>query len=170
VPDSFHTALRAATAVDHAAVDAAFGAFDLSDHDGYVAFLTAHARALPAVEAALAAAGETGFRPRARLIAQDLAALGAKLPDMLPLAPPANPAARAGMLYVIEGSRLGGGLLARQVPAGLPAAYLSATHLPGEWRALLARLDVDGDRAAAAEAIESARTVFDLYKRAALST
>jgi heme oxygenase len=116
----------------------------------------------------LIAAGETGFRPRAPLLAQDLVALGVKMPALLPLAPPTSAAAKAGMLYVIEGSRLGGGLLARQVPAGLPSAYLSATHLPGEWRALLARLDAEVD--GATDAIDSARTVFDLYKRAALST
>jgi heme oxygenase len=104
------------------------------------------------------------------LLAQDLAALNSRMPEMLPLAAPASAAARAGMIYVIEGSRLGGGLLARQVPAGLPVAYLSATHLPGEWRALLARLDADVEGSAASEAIESAQAVFDLYKRAALST
>ena len=151
-------------------MDAAFGGFDLSDGDGYCAFLTAHARSLPAVEAALHAAGETGFRPRTPLLAQDLAALDRRMPAMLPLAPTMSAAARAGMLYVIEGSRLGGGLLARQVPRGFPGAYLSATHLPGEWRALLARLDAEIDGAALSEAIESAQTVFDLYKRAALST
>src|SRR4051812_20991638 len=93
---SFHTALRAATAADHATVDAAFGGFDLSDHDGYAAFLTAHARVLPAVEKALAEAGESGFRPRTPLLVQDLIALGVGVPARLPLASPASAAARAG--------------------------------------------------------------------------
>jgi len=170
VTESFHTALQAATAVHHATVDSAFGTFDLTDRDGYCAFLTAHARALPAVEAALLAADEIGFRPRTPLLAQDLAALGAPMPEPLPLAPPKSAAAGAGMLYVIEGSRLGGGMLARQVPPGFPRFYLSATHQPGEWRALLARLDAETQADDMSQAIASARATFDLYKRAALST
>jgi len=166
--EGFHAALRAATAADHAAVDSAYGGFDLTDPDDYASFLTAHARALPAIETALVTAGEIGFRPRAHLLAQDLAALDLDMPAPLPIAPPTSPAARAGMLYVIEGSRLGGGLLARQVPANLPSAYLSATHLSGEWRALLARLDGEADAAAwRAEAAESARATFALYQQAA---
>jgi len=170
MPESFHVALRAATASDHGEVDSAYGGFDLADRAGYAAFLTAHARALPAVEAALARTGEAGFRSRTPLLAVDLKALGLDMPDPLPLAGPAGPAARAGMLYVIEGSRLGGALLARQVPADFPSSYLSATHLPGEWRALLARLDAMAEGEGwLAEAVESARATFALYKTAVLS-
>jgi len=169
--ESFHAALRAATAADHAAVDTAYAGFDLADRDGYAAFLTAHARALPAIESALVRAGDDGFRPRTPLLAQDLAALGMDMPVPLAIALPVGAAERAGMLYVIEGSRLGGGLLARQVPAGLPSAYLSATHLPGEWRALLTRLDeeTEGD-GRLRDAVETARATFALYRSAALAT
>ena len=45
-----HVQLRAATAADHETVDNAFSTFDLSTADGYVRFLRAHARALPAIE------------------------------------------------------------------------------------------------------------------------
>ena len=169
---SFVQLLRAATASDHDAVDASFGSFALDDAAGYRRFLRAHGRALPAVEAALA--DRTGdalpdWRPRTPALAGDLAALGEDLPAPLVFAA-AGEAERWGALYVIEGSRLGGQLLARSVPAGLPSAYLSARHLAGEWRALLAALDA---RAAAAgeawrqAALAGARATFALYARAA---
>jgi len=69
---------------------------------------------------------------------------------------------------VLEGSRLGGAVLARRVPAELPRAFLGATHPPGAWRELLARIDrcglapqVQGDCTAAAKA------VFRAFERAA---
>ncbi|GAA0671222.1 heme oxygenase [Sphingomonas insulae] len=169
---SFVQALRAATASDHDAVDAAFGSFALDDAAGYRRFLVAHGRALPTVEAMLDRAGDDdlpAWRPRSALLARDLAALGLAMPVPLALALTDGPALW-GALYVIEGSRLGGQLLARSVPAALPSAYLSARHLPGEWRALLAAIEA---RAAASDdawrdaAVAGARATFALYARAA---
>jgi heme oxygenase (biliverdin-IX-beta and delta-forming) len=164
-----HLALRAATAADHERVDAAFGRFALSDQAGYVRFLEAHARALPAVEAALAGTRPAVLlRPRAPLIAADLAALGAAAPTPLPLDLPADKGAAWGMAYVIEGSRLGGRLLAKSVPADLPSTYLADVHRPGEWRAFLAALDEAlADADALAAAIPAARRTFALYRDAA---
>lgn len=162
--------LRRATAADHATVDAAFGGFDLADTAGYARFLTAHARALPAVEAALAGIESLPpLRPRAPLLQADLAALGLPMPALLAIDPPADTAAAFGMAYVIEGSRLGGGMLARRVPEHLPHAYLSATHLPGEWRAFGQALDAAAGHDAAWIAIASAAAnrVFNLYRDAA---
>lgn len=167
---SAHAALRAATAPNHEAVDQAFGSFDLADAGAYGRFLTAHARALPAIEAALAGiAGVPPIRPRTPLLHADLAALGLAIPDPLPFAAPADRATAFGAAYVIEGSRLGGGMLARRVPPGLPHAYLSATHEPGEWRAFGQALDAasEGDPVWLDRAIAAARTVFDLYAEAA---
>ncbi|MCU6454383.1 biliverdin-producing heme oxygenase [Sphingomonas sp. A2-49] len=169
---SFVQMLRAATAVDHQRVDDRFGGFTLDDADDYRRFLLAHGRALPAVEAVLAQAGDEealpSWRPRTALLAADLAALGQPLP--VPLAFEARGPARWGALYVIEGSRLGGQLLARAVPAGLPASYLAARHAAGEWRALLAALDVRaaaGGAEWAAAALAGAQATFALYGRAA---
>jgi heme oxygenase len=161
--------LRAATRANHEAVDAAFGHFQLTDAADYGAFLTAHARALPAVESVLAdVPGLPALRPRVPLLHADLAALGLALPQPLPLPAPTDPATAFGMAYVIDGSRLGGGMLARQVPADLPRAYLSDTHLPGEWRAFGHALDAAaGDDAWTARAITGAQRVFDLYAAAA---
>lgn len=167
---SAHADLRAATATEHEAVDAAFAGYDLADPASYGAFLTAHARALPAIERALAGvAGLPPLRPRALLLAADLAALRLPLPEPLPFAAPADPARAFGMAYVIEGSRLGGGMLARRVPPALPRAYLAATHDPGEWRAFGQALDAAAanDPAWLARATAAAIDVFALYRQAA---
>lgn len=115
-------------------MDSAFGAHDLASVDAYRRFLQSHALALPGAEA-MAASVWPALRRRTPLLAADLAALG--VPQDLPVATAASDGARAwGALYVVEGSRLGGGLLARRVPADLPHAYLSAVHEPGEWRTI----------------------------------
>ena len=160
--------IRAETAAAHDAVDAAYTRYDLADPTSYRAFLEAHARALPAVETALAAASLPAWRERTTALAADLAALGAAWPAPLPLDPPASDAAAWGMLYVIEGSRLGGAMLERRVGEGLPRAYLAARHGSGEWRALLAALDAAAvDEPWIDRAIAAARDVFALYGRAA---
>lgn len=168
---SARAALRSATAAKHEAVDAAFGRFDLTDRASYGRFLTAHARALPAVEAALEACDAIpAFAPRTDALQADLAALGLPMPDPLPLAPPENEAAAFGALYVIEGSRLGGAMLARQVPAALPRAYLSAVHPPGGWRAfgdMLDRAEKAGGPGWIDRAVAAAEATFDLYAEAA---
>ena len=163
-----HAVLRAATAECHAEVDAAFARFDLADRRLYTDFLTAHARVLPALEQRLAAVlGLPRFDPRAPLLAADLAGLDASMPDPLPVMRPASPAAAWGMLYVMEGSRLGGVFLARQVGEGLPRAYLGAAHARGGWKTLLQELDAagsDGSADWAADAEAAARSTFSLYR------
>ena len=49
--DSASAVLRARTGPAHEAVDATYGGYRLDDRESYTAFLIAHARALPAVEA-----------------------------------------------------------------------------------------------------------------------
>lgn len=165
--------LRARTAALHDQVDAAFSAFRLDERDGYRDFLIAHARALPSAEAWLAAEqGLPAWRPRTPLLTQDLADLGAPMPAVLPLHGAAG-AAAWGMLYVTEGSRLGGALLARQVAPGLPRRYLDAGFGPGEWRAMRAAIDGEAarhDRAWLTAAIAGAEACFALYRRAAPSS
>lgn len=160
--------LRAATAADHDAVDAGFGRYDLTDAGDYRAFLIAHARALPAVEAWLRGIpGLPAFRNRADLLAADLAALGEAVPAPMMFEAAPNTAAGWGAMYVMEGSRLGGIMLSRSVPEGMPSAYLGAKHLPGEWRGLLAAIDAQpADDAWIEQAIVGAKAAFDLYGRA----
>ncbi len=159
--------LRAQTGPAHDAVDAAFGGHDLGDRAAYARFLTAHARALPAVEAVLTAFPTLpGWRRRTEMLAADLADLGLAMPEHLPFVMPDRPGAAWGALYVTEGSRLGGIMLARGVPEDLPARYLGAKHLPGEWRALLAAIDAAGEAGGEAwidGAVSGAEACFALY-------
>lgn len=170
VRDGAHLRLRAATAGDHARVDEAFARYDLAEPASYAAFLTAHARVLPSVERAVdPGALLHAWKGRTGALSADLAALGHALPEPTPFAV-AGEAARWGALYVIEGSRLGGALLARRVGAGLPHAYLSATHGPGAWRALLAALDAAAEAGGEGwieDATDAARATFDAYASAA---
>lgn len=167
--NSASAVLRARTAAAHEAVDAAYGGYRLDDRESYTAFLIAHARALPAVEARL---GERaiGFpwRSRQDVLAADLAALGREMPEPLPFDLEDEHAARWGALYVTEGSRLGGVMLARQVGEGLPRAYLQSAFGPGEWRDFREALNkaADGD-AWIDRAVVAAEQVFGLYRRAA---
>ncbi|MCC2977536.1 biliverdin-producing heme oxygenase [Sphingomonas sp. PL-96] len=163
--------LRETTRAAHDRVDAAFARFDLQSRDRYAAMLVAHARALPAAEAAMAAEPSLpAWSPRTPLLEADLHDLGWALPPRLPLALPPGAAALAGLTYVIEGSRLGGVYLARQVGTGLPARYLSAAHGKGDWRALLAWLDRAGENGGNAwitQALAGAAAGFTLFQQAA---
>jgi heme oxygenase len=166
-------ALREGTAADHARLDLMFGGFRLDDPEDYRAFLTAHAMALRGIEQTLDAAGFADVlgdwpeRRRGDAIAADLAALGAPVPSPLSVPALATPAAQWGAAYVVEGSRLGGALLARSVPDGLPKSYLGTAQPPGAWRKFLKSLDnalrFPQDIALA---IESARAAFGLFERA----
>ncbi|OWK32967.1 biliverdin-producing heme oxygenase [Sphingomonas mucosissima] len=159
--------LRARTAASHEAVDSVFGINDLADPVSYRRFLEAHARALPEAESR-AAAIWPALRRRAPLLEADLRALG--VAATLPISTDSNPAPEHwGALYVVEGSRLGGGLLAKRVGPGLPAAYLSAVHQPGEWRAIRQAIDaaaVDRDEDWLSQMVAGARATFDLYEAA----
>lgn len=178
-----HRRLREATAHAHEAVDAAFARYDLTDRDSYARFLSAHAAVMIPLEAALNAAGaedvtpDWGMRKRGHLLLADLAALNAQpfLPQGVELssdtlAPDGSAdtaPALAGVLYVAEGSRLGGRFLARRVPAGFPKAYLDAHQPAGNWAKLLASLDqILYDEPRTATAIAAALEVFALFERA----
>lgn len=165
---SLRTELRAATADDHTRLDATFGGFDLADPVAYRRFLRAHARALAPIEQAIAASpAPAAWNPRMDRIADDLAALGEPLPPPMTLAA-TDDATLWGMRYVVEGSRLGGALLARQVGSGLPADYLGAQLGKGEWRGFLDALEAAGEAGGAewrAEAVAGARAAFAMFAR-----
>jgi heme oxygenase (biliverdin-IX-beta and delta-forming) len=165
-----HILLRTATSEDHASVDTAFSAFDPASPAGYAAFLRAHARALFPVEEVLDTPDfPVPLRRRGPLLADDLAVLGQPLPEALRLPPPVGAAETFGIAYVLEGSRLGGGLIARSIPPGQPMAYLSAVHEPGEWRRFLQALDdAAGEHTDwIASAVAGARRTFALFSEAA---
>lgn len=164
--------LREATAAHHQRVDDAFAAFDLASPAQYGRFLRAHARVLPAMERAVdPAALWSGWRPRAPLLLDDLARLGVDQADPMPIPAPDLPE-RWGLLYVMEGSRLGGAMLSRRVPPALPSRYLSAGHVDGSWQAFQSALEGAGEGRGNQwldAAIEGTRRGFDLFGRAAAS-
>ncbi|KTT68684.1 biliverdin-producing heme oxygenase [Sphingomonas sanguinis] len=167
--DSASAVLRARTAAAHEAVDAAYGGYRLDDRESYTAFLIAHARALLAVEARLAERNIAfPWRSRRAALVADLAALGREMPEPFPFDLADDDAARWGALYVTEGSRLGGVMLAQQVGEGLPRAYLESGFAAGEWRDFRHALDAAAsDRAWVDRAVAAAKQVFGLYRMAA---
>lgn len=165
--------LREGTRPDHDRVDAAFGRFDLSDPLDYGAFLMAQAAALLPLEAALTIAGADEVvtdwpqRQRASRILADLADLGLSIPPALPVPDFASTPEILGALYVIEGSRLGGAMLARQVPRDLPCRFLSDND-SSRWRSLIALIELELlSPATQAAALSAARATFALFEAAA---
>lgn len=141
--------LRAATAEAHAALDATAGALGLQSRDGYGAFLSASAAGLAPLEAALERGGVDEWLPdwprraRREALARDLAALDLDMPTA-PDAPTPSLAFATGMLYVLEGSRLGARFLSRQVRAAdpdLPLAYLTHGENDDLWRTFVAWME-----------------------------
>ena len=176
-PGAARLELRDATAEDHAVVDAAYSVFDLSDPAGYRAFLRAQHACLGPIEEILTRADAQRVLPdwpsrrRAGLLAADLRDLGAATHAGLSTAALGDlrdPAAALGALYVLEGSRFGGSVLARRVGPGLPLRFLGAGPEPGAWRLLVSALDrhLVSERALAI-AIASARAVFAAFVDAA---
>lgn len=162
--------LRDATAARHAVVDGLGGAHDLNTPESYGRFLRAHARALAPVEQALEEGGIAALledwpaRSRRAALAGDLAALAVPQPATVPVALPPGAAALLGAAYVMEGSRFGNGMLAKQVAAPLPHAYLDhRASWPGFLAVLEARL---ADRALWPEAAAGALAAFDAFQAA----
>ena len=167
------TELRAKTAQAHEALDTslthAFGQVDQ-----YIAFLRASFRVLSNLDTALKSFVQ---RPMAECCAQaatDLESLGQPSPSALRTSWQPNDVAEAmGCAYVVEGSRLGGLVLAKVVERELG---LSATnYLRGEgpltkdlWKKFMSELDNWGERATLAErqrAAQAANATFSAYAR-----
>lgn len=147
------TALRAATASRHAALDAdlPIGAPDASLHDytAHLALLRAWLAPLDAWLAGYADGPQVDHAARLAQIDADLADAGCAFPTMpaggeaWPVS--ASPAYRWGVHYVIEGSQLGGAVLygrLRDRLAPHPLRYLKCDDAgPGpRWRAFMQAL------------------------------
>jgi heme oxygenase len=170
---SLRSILRAQTSDCHAEVDEIFGRFDLADPPAYGAFLSAHARAVPAVEMALEQAGIEALLPdwadrcRRQLLNDDLTALGILPPPLLPQPSFSTAAELWGAAYVLEGSKLGGAMLAKSVPADLPSGYLAPRGPKGGMKVFMDSLD-SVDLSDPMEAVAAARAVFTLFRQAAM--
>lgn len=173
------TALRSGTKTQHEMLDRLVTRWDLGDPRGYRNFLRMQAAALLPLEAWLDARGAEALPPdwperrRAGALRADLAALDLTEPRPAHVAIAPCRAAVAGVLYVLEGSRLGGGLLQRQVetaPGRMPQSFLAhGSGLP-LWRGFLSWLEAQslpGEEHP--KAISAARRVFGLYQAQAAS-
>lgn len=165
--------MRRGTRAGHDRVDAAFSRFDLGDRADYARFLRAQARAYLPVEDALGATAVATLVPgwlahrRADALRADLEALGVSGPSPLPVPPLPTAAEALGAWYVLEGSRLGGALLARAVAPGLPAAFLASRGR--KWAKSVELLNNSLYRPDDLErAVGAARASFALFERAAL--
>ncbi|MDB5700597.1 MAG: hypothetical protein JWL66_796 [Sphingomonadales bacterium] len=165
---SLRMILRAATTADHEMVDAAFGRYNLASIPSYGQFLSAHARVLGPLESAVEGLWDASIA-RLPLLEADLAELGTVVPSDAAFGPMSD-ARRWGMLYVLEGSRLGGGILAGRVAAGLPVRYLLARHEDGSWRRFGDALELAGASQGAAwheDVVSGARMAFARFAESA---
>jgi heme oxygenase (biliverdin-IX-beta and delta-forming) len=168
---SLRNMLRVHTGDCHVEVDRIFGSFILGDENGYRSFLTAHARILPGIEISLEKAGVATLlsdwpqRSRRAMLDADRAALGVPAPPPLIVPVFGSEEEIWGAVYVLEGSKLGGSILAKRLPGAFPSAYLGYQGPKGAQKAFMQRLDrlvlADFDKAVAA-----ARSVFDTFRKA----
>lgn len=170
--------LKQETEGRHARVDTALSALNLAEPSDYGRFLRLHAAVLPPLERQLEKAGVAGLlddwprRTRRALLAADLAVLRLVPPAPIAVAPLSGADEMLGALYVLEGSRLGHGVLLRHLPEEAPtrAATAFLAHGVGErlWGGFLAvlagreRIGADRDRMVAA-----AHRAFAAYEQAA---
>ncbi|MBU1329790.1 MAG: biliverdin-producing heme oxygenase [Gammaproteobacteria bacterium] len=176
---SLRQQLRSATTPLHHQVDAAFGAYALHTRDGYSDFLLAHARALFGLEVALEAAGIECLLPdwpqrrRRDALQQDLHTLGLATPHALPLPHALEAATCWGLVYVLEGSRLGARLLLERVretpwPGQLHALhYLQHAGDSALWPRFLSQLEQAAGELNAAAVCRGAELGFQQFIAAA---
>lgn len=174
--DTLRNHLRTATVQHHERVDAAFSSFELGKQNGYRAFLQAHAQVLIPLEAALERAGIAAMiedwtqRRRASALRADLADLGAVVPSPAPHEMPSSPAWCWGATYVIEGSRLGGRVLARRVADADPSAplrYLSHSSASPLWPSFLEKLELHAATCDWSDVLAGAHDTFERFLAAA---
>lgn len=173
-PPSVRDRLRTATGYQHERVDALFGRLNLADEADYRLFLTSHAAALLPMEQWLdrhagMVVDDWPARSRGAALLADLAAMDIPVPMGEPFAPPPSEPSVGGILYVLEGAKMGGRVLARQVREGLPKQYLAAGGNSASWKMLVSRLDdivVTGEDLSTAT--RSASLAFDRFTMAGM--
>jgi heme oxygenase (biliverdin-IX-beta and delta-forming) len=175
--DTLRNRLRATTAPHHERVDAAFSAYPLDRMDGYRAFLQAHAQALIPLEIALEQSGiETMIadwpqRSRRQELLEDLQAICGAVPtSSVSVTPPLSAGWCWGAAYVMEGSRLGGRVLARRVAEANPSAplsYLGHRSATSLWPSFLQQFERQAAMCAWSDVVAGAHDTFDSFLAAA---
>lgn len=170
------TALRQATHDLHCELDALASSLDLRRRNDYCRYLLANASAVIGVEIALEASSvETLFtdwseRRRRFALAQDLHALELTA-DPVTVEHRLTPSMMYGVLYVLEGSRLGAQTLLPRVDQSRDQSVLAARHFlrsndPKAWRTFLRALEAAPGDVDERAMLEAARYTFSLFKDA----
>lgn len=168
--------LRERTAASHQRVDDLFSGLKLGHLEDYRRFLAGQAAAFLPVEDLLLDLGieqsVPGFTANRRgpLLLADLQDLAIAAPHILPAPALHSEAAQLGAAYVLEGSRLGGSLLQKEVPVTFPARFLrapSTLHWPAFVqildRRLLSEPQIDA-------AVSAAQAVFAMFEYSAFQS
>ncbi|MBN9080210.1 MAG: hypothetical protein BGP04_18245 [Rhizobiales bacterium 62-17] len=144
--------LRTATNDAHRELDALFTQLDLRTRASYLSFLEASAAALLPLEARLTQSGaavlldDWSERMRSEALMRDIQTLGGTIAP-LSVRDRFDVAEMVGIIYVLEGSRLGARMLIKMVSASSDPAVAAATaylgHGAGQpfWRNFLSFLD-----------------------------
>lgn len=171
-PPALALALRHATRAAHRALDhhpllAPLVQPDLRLCD-YVQALCALVAPLSALENIVSALAAP-FPPRKEALLADIAALGAsplRLQASLPSFPTDDH--RWGVLYVLEGSRLGSAVIASRLAVSLPTAprrFFSNADGARHWPRFLTLLRREEDNLVESACVAGALAAFDFYKR-----
>lgn len=175
-PPSPRARLRDATQRAHEETEAVFAGLDLTQRDDYRAFLEHQAAVVLPLEHELDAVGADALLPdwrrrkRAAALSDDLHELDGV---SRPVHPPVilNPASAWGMLYVLEGSRLGGRILSSIVSRSDDPCVRNATrflrHGEGQhlWPSFVAALNAAlRTETEVTAAIDGAITTFELFR------
>ena len=176
--NGLHACLKAGTAAWHERVDASLSRLDLARGEDYARFLSLHERTTLPIEHELEDAGigqvlaDWPARRRSAALLADMEVM--RIPHSalrLDMGPLRGLAQLAGAAYVLEGSRLGGRILARQVAEGYPAAFLSHGAEARLWGSFLDWMDtLQLSPRETGEAVETAKHVFRLYEAASASS
>jgi heme oxygenase (biliverdin-IX-beta and delta-forming) len=170
--------LKQQTAAAHRALDDCFGFAAQPDGSAYRRFLLMHARILPGLETLLRAAGHLDTVPdiacrwRTPALFADLTALELPPPEGISTSFDNSRASHAGLMYVLEGSTLGAGVIARQLRVALgeavPLAFVSRRHAGRMWSGFVGWLDAAPWSAGELRVMaQSASALFDAYHAAA---
>lgn len=150
---SVRSFLRAHTREAHESVDLRYATLDISRRDDYALFLQAHADAVLPLEAALEAAGVQDVVPdwlnrrRTPSLLEDLQFLGAPAHSRRAAPSIRSKAELWGVLYTLEGSRLGARILSARVETSSDQlvsgakAYLCHGARKRLWPSFLNRLE-----------------------------
>ena len=154
--------LKNETSAAHRELDESVDIDALSTLEGYKRFLLGHARAVIPLEVLLDRSGaervcpDWSERRRGSALRSDLQTLGAEgdfialPPEPVPDAAGDSPARLLGIMYVLEGSRLGNRFLLKELESqncGFPLSYLRGGGARSSWSKFLELLeDFSGQR------------------------